>query len=153
MLKCGMYLFFANEIYGRNFSIEQQSKTVAVGNYRNAECGVKNKFTVWFIIIFGTLSFGGVDTWFLRYVDGRTLDSVTLDYCALYKIILSLTHLLTTWRPAPAAVDRYISCPHGAQQQTRRTPLLRWNDGTDRRTDARPFHRPTPHTKRAVSAT
>jgi len=25
-----------------------------------------------------------------------------------------------------------ISCPHGAQQQTRLTPLLRSNDGTDR---------------------
>ena len=36
--------------------------------------------------------------------------------------------------------------PHGAQQQTRRTPLLWSNDGTDRqtdgRTDARPLHRP-----------
>jgi len=28
-----------------------------------------------------------------------------------------------------------ISFPHGAQQQTRRTPLLRSNDGTARRTD------------------
>jgi len=29
-----------------------------------------------------------------------------------------------------------ISCPRGAQQQTRRTPLLLSNDGTDRRMDA-----------------
>ena len=37
---------------------------------------------------------------------------------------------------AAAAVDRYFP-PHGAQQQTRRTPRLRSNDGTDRRTDGR----------------
>jgi len=30
-----------------------------------------------------------------------------------------------------------IFCPHGAQQQTRRTPLLRPNDGTDGRTPDR----------------
>jgi len=35
-----------------------------------------------------------------------------------------------------------ISCPRGAQQQTRRTPLLLSIDGTDGRTDARPLHRP-----------
>ena len=39
--------------------------------------------------------------------------------------------------PAPAAVDRYL-CPRGAQQQTRRKPLPRSNDGTDRRTDGNP---------------
>jgi len=31
--------------------------------------------------------------------------------------------------------------PHGAQQQTRRTPLLWSNDGTDRRTDGRTLGR------------
>jgi len=39
-----------------------------------------------------------------------------------------------------------VSCLHGAQQQTRRTLLLRWNDGTDGwtvgRTDAKPFLEP-----------
>jgi len=39
-----------------------------------------------------------------------------------------------------------IFCPHGAQQQTRRTPLLLSIDGIDkqidRQTDGRPFHRP-----------
>ena len=30
-----------------------------------------------------------------------------------------------------------MSCPHGAQQQTRRTPLLLSIDGTDRRTEGR----------------
>jgi len=35
-----------------------------------------------------------------------------------------------------------ISCPPGAQQQTRRTPLLWSNDGTDRRTGTRASHRP-----------
>jgi len=34
-----------------------------------------------------------------------------------------------------------ISCPYGAQQQTRRTPHLQSNDGTDRWMDARPFYR------------
>ena len=44
----------------------------------------------------------------------------------------------------PLSID--ISCPPGAQQQTRRTPLLRSIDGIDRqthrRTDIRPLHRP-----------
>ena len=43
------------------------------------------------------------------------------------------------------ACYRSISCPRGAQQQTRRRPLLRSIDGTDRQTDgqtnARLFHR------------
>jgi len=38
-------------------------------------------------------------------------------------------------RPPLAIV---ISCPRGAQQQTRRTLLLRLIDGTDRRTDGQP---------------
>jgi len=44
--------------------------------------------------------------------------------------------------PAFAAAERRrllsvdISCPRGAQQQTRRTPLLLSIDGTDRRMDA-----------------
>jgi len=36
----------------------------------------------------------------------------------------------------PLSID--ISCPHGAQQQTRRTPLLLSIDGADRRTDGHP---------------
>jgi len=40
-------------------------------------------------------------------------------------------------RLAAAAVDRYL-LPDGAQQQTRRMPLLRSNDGTDDRTDGHP---------------
>jgi len=35
-----------------------------------------------------------------------------------------------------------ISRPRGAQQQTRRTPLLLSIDGTDGQTDSRSFHRP-----------
>ena len=45
-----------------------------------------------------------------------------------------------------------ISCTRGAQQQTRRAPLLRPNYGTDRQMDAHP-HRyvdPAPHTMRTV---
>jgi len=52
--------------------------------------------------------------------------------------------LLLGARLPPLSID--ISCPHGTQQQTRRTPRLRLNDGTHRptdgRTDARPLHRP-----------
>jgi len=35
----------------------------------------------------------------------------------------------------PLSID--ISCRHGAQQQTRRTPRLRSHDGTDEQTDGR----------------
>ena len=55
---------------------------------------------------------------------------------------------------SPLWID--ISCQHGTQQQTRHTPLLRSNDGTDGRTDtaylsyrqtgARPFINPAPQT-------
>jgi len=40
-------------------------------------------------------------------------------------------------RRPPLSID--ISCPHGAQQQTRRTPMLMSSDGrrTDRQTDGR----------------
>jgi len=41
--------------------------------------------------------------------------------------------LLLGARRPPQSID--ISCPHGAQQQTRRTPLLLSNDGTDGETD------------------
>jgi len=43
--------------------------------------------------------------------------------------------LLLGARPPPLSID--ISCPHGTQQQTRRTPRLRLNDGTHRPTDGR----------------
>ena len=35
-----------------------------------------------------------------------------------------------------------IFCAYGAQQQTRRMPLLRLTDGTDWLTDTGPFYRP-----------
>ena len=35
-----------------------------------------------------------------------------------------------------------ISCCRGTQQQTPRRPLLWWVDGTDRRTDTQPVHKP-----------
>ena len=44
--------------------------------------------------------------------------------------------LLRSSRRPPLSID--IFCPRGAQQQTRRTPLLRSNDETDRRTDTVP---------------
>jgi len=64
---------------------------------------------------------------------------------------------------APAAGTRHrrpqlsidISCPNGAQQQTRQPPLLLSIHGTDRRTDrqmdARPLHNLIPQTMRTVS--
>jgi len=63
------------------------------------------------------------------------------------------TPLLLGARRPPLSID--ISCPHGAQQQTRRTPRLRSNDGTDRQTEyGRTLDRfidPAPRTVRAVS--
>jgi len=49
-------------------------------------------------------------------------------------------------RRPPLSID--VSYPHGAQQQTRRTPLLRSNDRTDRQTDR--FIDSAAHTMRAV---
>jgi len=50
--------------------------------------------------------------------------------------------LLLSAQRSPLSID--VFCPHGAQQQTHRTPLLWSNDSTDGRTDgqtkARPFH-------------
>jgi len=43
--------------------------------------------------------------------------------------------LLLGARRPPLSIN--TSCLHDAQQQTRRTPLLRSNDGTERRTDGR----------------
>ena len=53
-----------------------------------------------------------------------------------------------------------MSCPHDAQQQTRRTPLLLSTDETNRRTDRQTDGRspnryidPVPHTMRSASMT
>jgi len=48
--------------------------------------------------------------------------------------------LLLGARRPPLSID--IFCQHGAQQQTGRTLRLRSNDGTENRTDDRPFNRP-----------
>ena len=53
--------------------------------------------------------------------------------------------LLLGARRPPLSID--ICCPHGAQQQTRRTPRLRSNNGTDGRTLDR-FIDLAPHTTR-----
>jgi len=47
---------FQNKINEINF-IKQHSETVVVWNYQNADCSLKNKLIVSFVIIFGTLSF------------------------------------------------------------------------------------------------
>jgi len=44
-----------------------------------------------------------------------------------------------------------ISCPQGAQQQTRQPPLLLSIDGTDRRTDTRPLQMFARHASRVTS--
>jgi len=57
---------------------------------------------------------------------------------------------------AVAAGHRYLLPSRGAQERTRRTPLLRSIDGTDGRTDGRTPDRyvaPAPHTMRAVPIT
>jgi len=59
--------------------------------------------------------------------------------------------LLLGVRRPPLSIN--ISCSHGAQQQSRGTPLLRSNDGTDKRTDGRTPNRYTdyaPHNMRPV---
>jgi len=66
--------------------------------------------------------------------------NVTLPaFAAEYRAAAPL--LLNTWRCRSIFPARTL---HGAQQQTRRTPLLRSSDGTetDRRTDPVPFRRP-----------
>jgi len=59
--------------------------------------------------------------------------------------------LLLGVRRPPLSIN--ISCSHGAQQQSRGTPLLRSNDGTEKRTDGRTPNRYTdyvPHNMRPV---
>jgi len=48
--------FFSNTIHGSNF-INQHSETVMVWIYHSADCSLRKKGIVSFIIIFGTLSF------------------------------------------------------------------------------------------------
>ena len=48
------------------------------------------------------------------------------------------------WALAPA-IDRYLLPAGRSAANPLRTSLLRLDDGTDRRTDAPPFHRPCPH--------
>jgi len=64
------------------------------------------------------------------------------------------------WAPGVCRCQSISPASTGAQQQTRRTPLLRSNDGTNRRTDGETDGRtpdryidPAPHTVRAVPIT
>jgi len=61
---------------------------------------------------------------------------VTLHAFAAERRAAARVLLLSARRP-PLSTD--ISCKHGAQQQTRRTPRLRSIDGTDSRTDTKPL--------------
>ena len=76
------------------------------------------------------------------------LSTLHLLLSAVMRVRAAAPLLLGARRP-PLSID--ISCSHGAQQQTRRTPLLRSNDGTvdgridaqtDRGTDTGPLYRP-----------
>ena len=81
---------------------------------------------------------------------------VFVTYCAAPANLIWATPI---WRRRCFWAPRYslqidIFCQRGAQQQTRRTPLLLSIDGTDGRTDGRTLGRftyPAPHTARAVS--
>jgi len=92
------------------------------------------------------------------YINGNIKHEIT-SVCLKFTNLLSLcsafyggckcnTVRICCWAPAPA-IDRYLLPRQGAQQQTRRTLLLRSIDGTDRRThrrtDTRPLRRPCPH--------
>jgi len=59
-VKISIYTF-SNKIYGSNVT-KQDSETVMAWNYRNADCSLRKKIIVSFIIIFGTFSFP-VDTY------------------------------------------------------------------------------------------
>jgi len=63
--------------------------------------------------------------------DNMTLPTLAADCCAVAPLLLGARH-------SPLSIN--ISCPHGAQQQTRCTPLLSLNDETDRH--MKPLHRP-----------
>ena len=62
-------------------------------------------------------------------------------------LMLSAAACCTTY--TQLSID--IFCSHGAQQQTRRRPLLLSIDGTDGRTDARSSHKPCSATLRTAS--
>jgi len=48
--------YFSNKIYGRSF-IKHHSETVMVRNYENADCSLRKKIIVSFIVIFGGTTF------------------------------------------------------------------------------------------------
>ena len=78
--------------------------------------------------------------------------AISMALCAFAAERRAAAPLILGARCLPLSID--ISGPHGDQQQTRHTPLLRSNDGTDGRrdgrTDALPLVDPAPHTMRAV---
>jgi len=57
---------------------------------------------------------------------------------------------LSTWHCPHLLLSAVLLIDNSDQQQTRRTPLLRSNDGTHRRTDGR-YIEPGAHTVRAVA--
>jgi len=56
-----IWIYLSDNIYENNF-IKQHSGTVMVWNYQNADCSLRKRFIVSFIIIFGALSFP-IATW------------------------------------------------------------------------------------------
>jgi len=78
--------------------------------------------------------------------DGESAQTRNEQVCVQLPTSADNVALLAFPAEAPAVQQSIdISWPPGPQQQTRR------NDGTDRQTDARQFHKPCPHTMRAVS--
>jgi len=77
------------------------------------------------------------------------LPTTTSLYSASYLGRQHDTARICCWAPCCGAVAAecrcpllsIVSCPHGAKQQTHRTPLLLSIDGTDRRTDGRTIDR------------
>jgi len=84
-----------------------------------------------------------------------TLPAFTAERRAAAPLLLNLAAAGTRCQRSQLSID--ISCPLGAQQQTRRPPLLLSIDGTDRRMDGRTDRRtldrfidPAAHTMRTV---
>jgi len=106
----------------------------------------RNYVTVTICVAYGTRTVGLCTRTFTKHVRVQPRPSavnVTLPAFANERraaALLLLSASAAGTRRRQLSID--ISCPRGAQQQTCRPPLLLSTDVTDRRTDARPFHRP-----------
>jgi len=60
IFKAKILIYFSNKMYGNN-RIKQHSQTVAVWHYENADCSLRKKNIVSFIVICGTLNVPSID--------------------------------------------------------------------------------------------